>query len=84
MVAHFRSHQALLTEGSNKLNLAKSYMIRLRRELVGLRLSKKRNRLALAKAEKVVCIIHNLRAILKMENVDLNAKYVADLEAMLR
>ena len=45
-------------------------------------MSKKQNRLAPANAEKLVYIFHNLRAIRKMENVDLNTRYVADVEAM--
>ena len=46
-------------------------------------MSKKRNRLAPANAEKLVYIFHNTRAIRKIENVDLNYKYAADVEAML-
>ena len=46
-------------------------------------MSKKRNRLALANAEKLVYIFHNMRAIRKIENVSLNTKYAADVEAML-
>ena len=39
MVAQFWRHQALFAEGSNKLIHAKSYIIRLQRELVGLQSS---------------------------------------------
>ena len=46
-------------------------------------MSKKRNRLAPANAENIVYIFHNMRAIRKIENVDLNSKYAADVEAML-
>ena len=46
-------------------------------------MSKKRNRLAPANAEKLVYIFHNMRAIRKIENVHLNSKYAADVEAML-
>ena len=44
-------------------------------------MSKKRNRHAPANAEKLVYMFHNLWAIRKMENVTLNAKYVADVDA---
>ena len=46
-------------------------------------MSKKRNRLTLANAETLVYIFHNTRAIGKIENVALNTKYAADVEAML-
>ena len=46
-------------------------------------MSKKRNRLSPTNAEKLVYIFHNMCAIRKLENVDLNFKYVADVQAML-
>ena len=36
-----------------------------------------------ANAEKLVCILHTFRAIHKIDNVDLNAKYLVGVEAML-
>ena len=42
--------------------------------------SKKQNHLPLANAEELVYNFHHLWAIRKLEIVDLNARYVADVE----
>lgn len=45
--------------------------------------SKKRNKLVPARAEKLVYVFQNMRAVRKFENKDLNDKYLKDVQDML-